>query len=140
MVKTNYEALILTAPTFSQLRSETYQRFLCSFGIETGVRLLLRRHARSVDWPYLDTKFNPNTGLDLSSESYQVIYPWLLGRGMESLIAHLDVLDSLDLTQEEKGRGREIFPRLVTNMAEAILTLISRYKGRCPFGLTDLSR
>ena len=126
MVKTNYEALILTAPTFSQLRSETYQRFLCSFGIETGVRLLLRRHARSVDWPYLDTKFNPNTGLDLSSESYQVIYPWLLGRGMESLIAHLDVLDSLDLTQEEKGRGREIFHRLVTNMAEAILTLISR--------------
>ena len=133
MVKTNYEALILTNPTLSQLRSETYQRFLCSFGIETGVRLLLHRHARSVDWPYVDTKFNPNTGVDLSSESYLVIYPWLLGRGMESLILHLDALDSLDLTHEEKSRGREIFPQLVTNMAEAILTLVSRYKGRCPF-------
>jgi hypothetical protein len=133
MVKTNYEALILTNPTLSQLRSETYQRFLCSFGIETGVRLLLHRHARSVDWPYPDTKFNPNTGLDLSAESYQVVYPWLLGRGMESLLLHLDVLDSLHLTHDEKSRCREIFPQLVTNMAEAILTLMSRYKGRCPF-------
>ncbi len=133
MVKKNYEPLILSAPTVSHLRSETYQRFLRTFGIETGVRLLLHRHGRSVDWPYLDTKFNPNTGLDLPSESYQVIYPWLLGRGMEALLLHLDVLGALELTQEEKSRAREIFPQLVTNMAEAILKLMARYKGRCPF-------
>ena len=128
-----YSPLILADPTFELLESDAYRQFLCKYVLETGVRLVLQRHARRADWPYIDTKFNPNTGSDLPAESYEMIYPWLLGRGMEALVLHLDSLDMLDLSSSEKETAREVFPQLIESTTDAILKILSRHKGRCPF-------
>jgi hypothetical protein len=128
-----YRPLILADPTFEYLESDAYRHFLCKYGLETGVRLVLHRHARRADWPYIDTKFNPNTGSDLPAESYEMIYPWLLGRGMEALVLHLESLDMLDLSPSEKEVAKEVFPQLIEGTTHAILEIFSRYKGRCPF-------
>ena len=55
-----YSPLILADPTFELLESDAYRQFLCKYVLETGVRLVLHRHARRADWPYIDTKFNPS--------------------------------------------------------------------------------
>lgn len=128
-----YSPLILADPTFELLESDAYRHFLCKYGLETGVRLVLHRHARREDWPYIDTKFNPNTGSDLPAESYEVIYPWLLGRGMEALVVHLESLDMLDLSSSEKEFAKKVFPKLIDSTTDAILEMFSRYNGRCPF-------
>lgn len=130
--------LRLSAPTLDFLRSDTYRRFLLENSVEAGIRLILHRHSLPMEWPYIDTKFNPNTGRDLPAESRQVIYPWFLGRGTEALVLHLEALDSLELSAEEKSRARELFPRLAANMSGAILEITSRHGGRCPF-LVDRS-
>lgn len=131
-------SLRLSAPTLDFLRSDTYRRFLLENSAEAGIRLILHRHSLPMEWPYIDTKFNPNTGKDLPAESRRVIYPWFLGRGTEALVLHLEALDDLELSAEEKSRARELFPRLAANMSGAILEIASRYGGRCPF-LVDRS-
>jgi len=128
-----YSPLILTDPTFEFLESDAYRHFLFKYVLETGVRLVLHRHAQRADWPYIDTKFNPNTGSDLPAESYEMIYPWLLGRGMEALVLHLESLDMLGLSSGEKEIAKEVFPQLIESTTDAILEIFSRYKGRCPF-------
>lgn len=127
-----YKPLLVTTPSLDFLRSEEYARFVRDNVIEAGLRLLIERHARSKDWPYVDTKFNPNTGSDLPPESYEVIYPWFLGRGSEALALHLDALDELALSADEKETIRGFFPKLIANMTGAILELRDRHQGRFP--------
>jgi hypothetical protein len=129
----SYSPLILAGPTFDFLESNAYRNFLCEHVLKTGIRLVLQRHALRPDWPYVDTKFNPNTGSDLPPESYEVIYPWLLGRGVEALVRHLEFLDILNLPSDEKEATRKVFSQLIESMTGAILEIFSRYKERCPF-------
>lgn len=128
-----YSPLILDRPLLEDLRSETYRSFVNTNCLAAGVRLVLQRHKLRPDWPYVDTKFNPNTGVDLPEGCYDVIYPWFLGRGMEALTLHLEALETIDLSEAERKNAREVFPLLINNMAADIVGLFERYDGRCPF-------
>ncbi len=128
-----YNPLILADPTFEVLQSDAYRHFLTKYVLEAGIRLVLHRHALRADWPYIDTKFNPNTGSDLPAESYEIIYPWLLGRGMEALVLHLESLDLLDLSSCEKENARGVFVQIIERSTDDILEIFLRYNGRCPF-------
>ncbi len=129
----DYEPLILRAPSLESLQHETYGRFLRNSVLEPGVRLVLLRHGRNPSWPYIDTKFNPNTGIDLPMSSYDVIYSWFLGRGAESLVLHLEALDSFELTEGEREEAERLFPQLIARTTETIMALTRLYRGRCPF-------
>lgn len=122
-----------STPTLESLCSGSHRRRLLESSVEPGIRLILRRHSQPTEWPYIDTKFNPNTGRDLPQESLQRIYPWFLGRGTEALVLHLEALDELELSSEEKKSANSLFPRLIATMSGAILQITSRYGGRCPF-------
>lgn len=99
-----------------------------------GIRLLLHRRRSRPDWPYVDTKFNPNTGRDLPPASYNVVFAWFLGRGSEALLEHLLRLDEFDgLTPAERREAREVFSLLVANMTDAIARVTKANNGRCPF-------
>ncbi len=128
----NYKPLLVNSVSLDFLRSAEYLGFVRENGVEAGLRLILQRHAEPKNWPYVDTKFNPNTGRDLPSESYEVIYPWFLGRGSEALALHLEALDELALSSDEKQAVRELFPKLIADMTGAILELRDRYEGRFP--------
>lgn len=128
-----YQPLILEHPSLETLRSRAYRTFLHESVFQPGIRLILRRAARRPDWPYIDTKFNPNLGMDLPPESYERIYPWFLGRGLESLVLHLRQLDQFDLGREDATAARALFPRLLAHMTDGVLRLLDRYEGRCPF-------
>lgn len=103
--------------------------------IGAGVKLLLHRHQKidTAHWPFIDTKFNPNTGHDLCSDSYKRIYPWLLGRGLESLHLHLPIIEQLALPPDSETFAKNLFPELIFNMSEAVLKLLERYEGCLPF-------
>lgn len=129
----DYEPLILQTPTLELLKDGTYGGFLRKSVLEPGIRLILMRDRRNSWWPYIDTKFNPNTGADLPVTSYENIYSWFLGRGTESLILHLEILDSLELTRAEVAEAEHLFPRLISNNVETIMELTRVHRGRCPF-------
>ena len=134
----NLTFTVPASPTLESLCSRGYRRLLLENSVESGIRLILHRHSRTNDWPFIDTKFNPNTSRDLPQETHQRIYPWFLGRGTEALVLHLEALDQLELSSEEKESARNLFPQLIARMSGAILQIISRYGGRCPF-LVDRS-
>ena len=90
----NWQPLLFENVTIETLRAETYRRFILDAAIVPGCRLLLARHRRRPDWPYVDTKFNPNTGADLPPAAYGIVHTWFLGRGSEALDDHLRVLDA----------------------------------------------
>ena len=77
----DYEPMLLERAGREQLKSAAYRRFILAAGVTPGVRLLLARQRGRPDWPFVDTKFNPNTGRDLGPESYGVVFGWFLGRG-----------------------------------------------------------
>jgi len=125
--------LLPSSPTLESLTSRGYRRFLLENTLESGIRLILQRHSEPMEWPFIDTKFNPNTGEELPAENRQRIYAWFLGRGTEALTLHLEALDQLDLSGEEKAQARILVPRLIENMSAAILEITRRHRGRCPF-------
>ena len=130
----DYKPVVFDTISLEQIASPDYQRFIESATIEPGVRLLLARRAIRPDWPFIDTKFNPNTGLDLPADRYDVIFGWMLGRGCESLAGHLAVLDSLpSLTAAERGEARVYFSQLLPDTAAAIVSILDANHGRCPF-------
>ena len=129
-----YKPLLLDKASLATLKSAEYRRFIHDAAIVSGIRLLLARHRRQPDWPYVDTKFNPNTGQDLPDDSYRIVYAWFLGRGSEALQGHVARLEQLeDLTQAERTEAAEVFTLLVVNMTDAILRMVDRNNGRCPF-------
>ena len=129
-----YQPLPLDNVTAETISSDDYRRFIFASAIEPGVRLLLHRHRRRSDWPYVDTKFNPNTGADLGEAAYGVVYTWFLGRGTEALSEHLAWLDELDgLSSQERTEARQLLRRLVANMGQAMLKVLELNDGRCPF-------
>lgn len=131
---TTYKPLRLETASLAVLKSNDYRRFIHNAAIVPGIRLLLHRHRRRPDWPYVDTKFNPNTGRDLPEDSYYVIFAWFLGRGSEALQEHLLRLDEFeDLTPAERREAHDVLSRIVENMAAAIVQVVGRNDGRCPF-------
>lgn len=130
----DYQPLVLDRVTVELLKSPDYQRFLSRAVFEPGIRLLLKRRSLRQDWPYIDTKFNPNTGQDLPADSYNMIYVWFLGRGSEALVGHLDALDSFaGLGEAERSEAREYFSQLLASMMDTIQRVKAANRGRCPF-------
>jgi mannose/cellobiose epimerase-like protein (N-acyl-D-glucosamine 2-epimerase family) len=123
----SYKSLLLESPSLATLKSPGYRRFIHGTAVVSGIRLLLARHRRRPDWPYVDTKFNPNTGKDLSDASYRVVFAWFLGRGSEALQGHLARLEQFEgLEPAERRETREVFTQLVANMTDAIIKLADR--------------
>ncbi len=130
----DYKPLLLDKASLATFQSNSYRQFIHDAAIVSGIRLLLERHRRQPDWPYVDTKFNPNTGLDLGEPSYRVIFAWFLGRGSEALQGHLARLEQFDdLSPQERTEARQVFAQLVVNMTDAILRTAAHNNGRCPF-------
>ncbi len=129
-----YTPLQLEKASLATLKSPGYRRFIHDAAIVSGIRLLLERHRRQPDWPYVDTKFNPNSGRDLGEASYRVVFAWFLGRGSEALQGHLARLGQFeDLSAAERREAEEVFAQIVVNMTDAIIKVADRNHGRCPF-------
>lgn len=132
----NFQPLILPdCPPLDSLRSPEYRRFIRRATIEAGLRFFMRRQTLDRSWPFLDTKFNPNTGRELPPSARNVIHTWLLGRGVESLALHLEQLDSLALSDSEKAEARVLFLPVLRNMCRAIVEIAERNRGRIPFAV-----
>ena len=132
----SYEPMLLDEASMDTLTSDDYRRFILNATIVPGLRLVLARHDKRPDWPYVDTKFDPRTGRDLPAARYQVVHSWFLGRGSQSLATHLAWLDRLeDLPADERRRAREVLGHLVEAMTDAIVTIAHRNLGRVPFRL-----
>jgi mannose/cellobiose epimerase-like protein (N-acyl-D-glucosamine 2-epimerase family) len=130
----SWKPLILDRITVQTLRAPEYRRFIHDAAIVPGCRLLLARHQRRPDWPFVETKFNPNTGKDLPAASYDLVHNWFLGRGSEALDDHLRVLDSCEsLSAAERTAVREVFTQWIGNMTGAISQLADRYQLDIPF-------
>ena len=129
-----YKPLRLGKASLATLKSAGYRRFVHDTAIVSGVRLLLERHRRQPDWPYVDTKFNPNTGKDLGEASYHTVFAWFLGRGSEALQGHVSRLEQFEeLKPQERREAQEVFTQLVVNMTDAIIKTADLNSGRCPF-------
>lgn len=129
-----WQPLLFDRMTVETLRSEEYSRFIQMSVLVPGCLLLLSRRGKHSGWPYVDTKFNPNTGQDLPSESYGMVYAWILGRGSEALDDHLRYLPRLDgLNASEKTDIRETFLPWIDSMTGAIAALVKTNLGRMPF-------
>jgi mannose/cellobiose epimerase-like protein (N-acyl-D-glucosamine 2-epimerase family) len=94
----------------------------------------LHRHRQHPGWPYIDTKFNPNTGRDLPEASYDIVFAWFLGRGTESLIEHDRWLDQIEgLGEPERQEIRSYLRTVSHRMAADLNNILDRNRGRCPF-------
>ena len=131
---TTWQPLLLDRISIATLRAPAYRKFIFDAAIAPGCRLLLARHQRRPDWPFVETKFNPNTGRDLPAAAYGVVHTWFLGRGSEALDDHLRMLDTCDaLTADERAAIRTLFATWIENMTCAIRDLDARYNHVIPF-------
>ena len=130
----NWQPLLLERISIETLRAPEYRRFIHDAAIAPGCRLLLARHRQHPDWPFVETKFNPNTGRDLPATAYGIVHTWFLGRGSEALDDHLRVLDACNaLTADERAAIRTLFAAWIDNMTRAIHDLAGRYGSVIPF-------
>ncbi|MEI8242296.1 MAG: AGE family epimerase/isomerase [bacterium] len=130
----NWQPLVLDRISIETLRAPGYRRFILDAAVVPGCRLLLARHQRRPDWPFVETKFNPNTGCDLPAAAYNIIHTWFLGRGSEALDEHLRILDACDaLTADERATIRTLFAAWIDNMARTMADLERRYGQTIPF-------
>lgn len=127
----DYEPLLFERLTLDDLRGQAYRRFIFDAAIIPGIRLLLSRRDRNGEWPYPDTKFNPNTGLDLEPIAYSRVYSWMIGRGLEALNEHLNILDDLELP--ERNTAESVFKLWTAAQSEAIEQMAANNVNRCPF-------
>jgi hypothetical protein len=131
---TDWQPLLLETIAEKIIRSSDYRRFLFDAAIVPGCRLLLARHRQRPDWPYVETKFNPNTGLNLPPEKYNLVYTWFLGRGSEALDDHLRRLDSVEaFGHAERAAMRELFTSRIANMTRDLAAIADRHHDRIPF-------
>jgi mannose/cellobiose epimerase-like protein (N-acyl-D-glucosamine 2-epimerase family) len=130
----DWQPLLLDRISIEALRAPGYRRFILDAAIVPGCRLLLARHQRRPGWPYVETKFNPNTGCDLPAGAYNIVHTWFLGRGSEALDDHLRILDTCDaLTADERAASRTLFLQWIDNMTQTLGELAERYRLDIPF-------
>lgn len=116
----------------ARLTSEDFKMFLYEYVYIAGLRLLWERHNRKPDFPFPDTKFNPNTGLDHPKNSYDILYTWVLGRGLEACAAHLKLLSGIE-DSEQTSQLKEMLRDFIHSLTTALLHIVELNKGRCPF-------
>ncbi|MCD6290776.1 MAG: AGE family epimerase/isomerase [Anaerolineae bacterium] len=129
----SYVPVLVPEPTVEALTDRAYMAFIDRTVFSAGLHLLVERHRRRPDFPYPDTKFNPNTGQDLPPDRYEVLYTWFLGRGAEACAAHLTILDELDGMEDIREEVRSLLKRFTRALVAAILKVRKRNQGRCPF-------
>ncbi len=127
----NFEPLIFERLTADDLRSDGYRRFIHQAAIIPGIRLLMSRRTKHGDWPFPDTKFNPNTGKDLDPIAYSRIYSWMVGRGLEALNDHRAILGELELP--EQSEVEDAFGGWIAAQIDAIGKMADANANRCPF-------
>lgn len=131
---TTYKPMLLEKVSLATLKSRDYRQFIHNAAIVPGIRLLLQRHRLHPEWPFVDTKFNPNTGRNLPESSYKMVFAWFLGRGSEALQEHVLKLDEFeDLSADERREAHDVFSQTIDNMTAAITHVMDRNSGRCPF-------
>jgi mannose/cellobiose epimerase-like protein (N-acyl-D-glucosamine 2-epimerase family) len=129
-----YEPLIVEEGKEEVFRSREYRQFIYDTVIIPGCRLVVKRDQLRPDWPYVDTKFNPNTGEDLHAAAYDVVHCWFLGRGSDALDVHRGLLPGIiSMDDAEKKQTADVFERLLGNMTRDIRLAIERNNGRLPF-------
>ncbi|MEM3658576.1 MAG: hypothetical protein QXQ66_09230 [Candidatus Hadarchaeum sp.] len=115
------------------LFSGGYWRFIDTVVFLKGLQLFLLRRKKRPDFPYPDTKFNPNTGVDLPSAAYRYLVGWFLGRGAEAFAKHLEVLSELIEEPMLYREVSEMCHTFVESCSDAIIKTLERNAGRIPF-------
>ncbi len=110
--------------------SGEYRAFLQESVFKPSLELILDRHRRRPDYPYIDTKFNPNTGKEMPPEKYEMVYTWILGRGAEALQAHVGLVGAL--FGEEAGEAETVLQGMLAAMRDAIRRIVEKNDGICP--------
>lgn len=129
-----YQPFRLIGDSVAELKTPDYREFLHRSVLTPGLQMLMQRHRRRPDYPFPDTKFNPNTGREQPLEAYDEIYTWFLGRGGETCAGYLTVLDSISgLSTQERTAAREMLEGFVRAQNEAIMKILERNEGRIPF-------
>ncbi|HHN46147.1 MAG TPA: hypothetical protein ENN09_01780, partial [Planctomycetes bacterium] len=128
-----YSPYMLEPSGVAGLASPDYLDFIDRTVFEAGLKLLYERHRLRPDFPYPDTKFNPNTGADLPPESYDELYPWFFGRGAEACAAHLCIIDRIDGLNDIRREIRSMLEGFVFSLTDAVLLTVKTNNGRCPF-------
>ena len=130
----DWQPLLLDHVSIETLQAPEYRRFIFDAVMAPGCRLLLARHQRRPDWPFVETKFNPNTGCNLPDDKYNMVFAWFLGRGSEALDDHLRALDRIEsLTPSERDAIRRLFTEWIANMTLAICRIADAHQDRIPF-------
>ncbi len=126
-----YTPITLAHPDdlFAQQYREAADRVM----LEAGLDLYLRRRKARPEFPFFDTKFNPNTGEDFPESSYDRLTGWFLGRGAEACAAHLDTLEDLYSDPHHQQAVRQMLTELREHYLDALMTVLERYGGSCPF-------
>lgn len=100
--------------------------------LAAGVNLLAERHRKRPWFGYPDTKFNPNSGVDLGLAAYERQYCWFLGRGAEAMHRHLYAVDELEPYVDDAPRVRALLTEFIHNQIDAILRVHALNAGRFP--------
>lgn len=116
-----------------EIRNKDYIRFLEDSVLRAGVDLFFKRHMQNPDFPYPDTKFNPNTGRDLAPESYGRIYTWFLGRGSEAFSSHIRLMEKGGITSQTGKKAMLFFREALNNQIKAVREITAKNKNCCPF-------
>lgn len=119
--------------TLEAVSSSQYRSFLEKNVLAAGIELLLARRSRRPDYPYPDTKFNPNNGEDYTEGQYETLFTWFIGRGSEACTRHLDILETIDDLAASQEAAREMLAGYVRSQNEAILGILDANNGRVPF-------
>ncbi len=129
-----YQPFRLIGDSVAELKRPNYREFLDRRVLTPGLKMWMERRRRRPDYPFPDTKFNPNTGQEQPDEAYEAVYTWFLGRGSETCAGYLSVLDSISgLSGEERTAAREMLEGFVRAQNEAIMKTLERNEGRIPF-------
>lgn len=131
----NYRPLLVGPHSPGVFGSPRYRRFLLDAAVVPGCRLIALRRGLHPEWPYIDTKFNPNTGEDLYERQRHVVFGWFLGRGAEALDVHRRWTSRLPVPEAERDALAGVLDELTRNHVRALADVLDRNKGRIPFRL-----
>ena len=109
-----------------------------------NLSLLLDRHARNPDYPFIDTKLNLISGKDFALRtagrdiySRDILYGWIQGRGLEALAAHLAwIPNAVSLPETRKISLERETRQLLASVMESMEPLRAKNGGRVHFMLS----
>lgn len=109
-----------------------------------NLSLLLDRHARNPDYPFIDTKLNLISGEDFALRtagrdiySRDILYGWIQGRGLEALAAHLAwIPNAVSLPETRKISLERETRQLLASVMESMEPLRAKNGGRVHFMLS----